>query len=159
MHLRALRGSTKGKRAYKPGSVQDVFTSLNGHSSGAHVAMRLEHPTRNQRGPRQRFPIWTCSGRGLKSRRVTTTLVRSYRTISPLPAETGCIFSVPLSVGSRRLRVTKRPALWSPDFPRHGCYTVPRPFSPLACISVRQRRPDNPFTSATALPQPPGLPW
>ena len=30
-------------------------------------------------------PMWACSGRGLASRRVTTPLVRSYRTISPLP--------------------------------------------------------------------------
>ena len=30
-------------------------------------------------------PIWPCSGWGLPSRRVTTPLVRSYRTISPLP--------------------------------------------------------------------------
>ena len=31
-------------------------------------------------------PMWACSGRGLASRRVTTPLVRSYRTFSPLPA-------------------------------------------------------------------------
>jgi len=36
-----------------------------------------------------RCPIWTCSGRGLASRRVTTTLVRSCRTFSPLPALAG----------------------------------------------------------------------
>ena len=30
-------------------------------------------------------PIWPCSGRGLASRCVSTPLVRSYRTISPLP--------------------------------------------------------------------------
>lgn len=32
----------------------------------------------------------------------------------------GCVFSVPLSVGSPRLRVTKHRALWSPDFPRQN---------------------------------------
>src|SRR6185503_9256113 len=31
-------------------------------------------------------PAWPCIGRGLPGRRVTATPVRSYRTISPLPA-------------------------------------------------------------------------
>ncbi len=31
------------------------------------------------------------------------------------------LVSVPLSVGSPRLGVTQRPALWSPDFPRPAC--------------------------------------
>jgi len=43
--------------------------------------------------------------------------VRSYRTISPLPAETGGIFSVALSIDSRRPEVIWHLALWSPDFP------------------------------------------
>lgn len=30
-------------------------------------------------------PVWSCTGRGLPGRRVTTTPVRSYRTFSPLP--------------------------------------------------------------------------
>jgi len=38
----------------------------------------------------------------------------------------GGVVSVPLSVGSPRLRVTKRPALWSSDFPRRG-FSPPRP--------------------------------
>ena len=54
------------------------------------------------------------------------TLVRSYRTVSPLPASVtgaGGLFSVALSRGSPRVGVTHRPALWSPDFPRRrqGC--------------------------------------
>ena len=48
--------------ADKPGSV------LNSHSSGTFVAKRLEQPTRIQRGPRHRIPIWSCSGRGLPCR-------------------------------------------------------------------------------------------
>jgi len=48
---------------------------------------------------------------------VATSAVRSYRTISPLPAETGGIFSVALSVGLRLPGVTWHLALWSPDFP------------------------------------------
>ena len=62
-------------------------------------------------------PIGPCSGRGLASRCVSTPLVRSYRTISPLAAGGGRYVSVPLSVGSPRLAVSERPALWSSDFP------------------------------------------
>ena len=55
--------------------------------------------------------------------RVATNAVRSYRTFSPLPTRhskvpTGGLFSVALSVGSRRPDVIWHPALWSPDFPR-----------------------------------------
>ncbi|KTD76139.1 hypothetical protein Lwor_2257 [Legionella worsleiensis] len=61
---------------------------------------------------------------------VANRAVRSYRTISPLPAyfdrvkrlsqhdkHVGGIFSVALSVGSHLPGVTWHPALWSPDFP------------------------------------------
>ena len=65
---------------------------------------------------------------------VTSGAVRSYRTISPLPANTGFpggIFSVALSVGSRPPGVTWHPALWSPDFPprvlRHTATACPAP--------------------------------
>ena len=72
--------------AGKPGSVVDS------HSSRPPIAGRLKQPTRNQRGPRQWFPIWSCSRWGLPCRPVTRLAVRSYRTISPLPAEAGGIF-------------------------------------------------------------------
>src|SRR5688572_5972768 len=55
---------------------------------------------------------------------VATGAVRSYRTVSPLPAarcearDLGGLLSVALSVGSRRPGVTWHSALWSPDFPR-----------------------------------------
>jgi len=49
--------------------------------------------------------------------RVTAHAVRSYRTISPLPAEAGGILSVALAVGSRPPDVIWHPALRSPDFP------------------------------------------
>src|SRR5207244_448227 len=55
-------------------------------------------------------------------------LVRSYRTVSPLPvrrtylfgraAAIGGLLSVALSCGSPRLGVTQHPALRSPDVPR-----------------------------------------
>ena len=65
-------------------------------------------------------PIRPCSGWGLPSRPVTRPLVRSYRTVSPLPpwVQGGGLFSVALSCGSPRLAVSQHPALWRPDFPR-----------------------------------------
>src|SRR4051812_26918940 len=54
---------------------------------------------------------------------VTEGAVRSYRTVSPLPApmwniSAGGLFSVALSFESPRLAVSQHPALRSPDFPR-----------------------------------------
>ncbi len=48
-------------------------------------------------------------------------LVVSYTTVSPLPraGARGGLFSVALSRGLPRVGVTHRPALWSPDVPRH----------------------------------------
>lgn len=122
--VRAWAPST-GKRpkkaaepADKPGSVVDS------HSSRRHVTAALKQPTRIQRGPRQWIPIWSCSRWGLPCRSVTGLAVRSYRTISPLPAprkERRRYLSVALSVGLRRPGVTWHLALWSPDFPRHSC--------------------------------------
>ena len=50
---------------------------------------------------------------------VTSNAVRSYRTLSPLPApkRLGGLLSAALVVGSRRPDVIWHPALWSPDFP------------------------------------------
>jgi len=53
---------------------------------------------------------------------VTTSAVRSYRTISPLPHQKrwGGLLSVALAVGFRPPGVTWQPTLWSPDFPPEG---------------------------------------
>ncbi len=108
----------KKESAGKPGSVVDS------HSSRPAVAARLKQPTRERRGPRQCSPIWSCSGWGLPCHAaLSPRAVRSYRTVSPLPdplRAIGGLFSVALSVGSRRPGVTWHPALWSPDFPRHS---------------------------------------
>ena len=47
------------------------------------------------------------------------SLVVSYTTVSPLPDCSGGLLSVALSRGLLRVGVTHRPALWSPDVPRH----------------------------------------
>jgi uncharacterized membrane protein YczE len=94
---------------------------VGNHPSGPGVAAGLEPPTRGSAG-RVIAPVWRCTGWGLPSRRVTTPLVRSYRTFSPLPATAsgrlGGVLSVALSVGFPRLGVTQHPALRCPDFPR-----------------------------------------
>ena len=60
--------------------------SLDSHSSRPCVAARLEQPTREQRGPRQCSPIWSCSEWGLPCHAaLSPRAVRSYRTVSPLP--------------------------------------------------------------------------
>ena len=48
---------------------------------------------------------------------VTRSAVRSYRTLSPLPAGAGGLLSVALAVGSRLPDVIWHSVLWSPDFP------------------------------------------
>jgi|SRR5688500_15862533 len=73
-------GNAGAEPADKPGSV------LDSHSSRRNVAATLEQPTRTRRGPRHEVPIWSCSRWGLPCRPVTRLAVRSYRTISPLPA-------------------------------------------------------------------------
>ena len=97
--------------ADKPGSV------VGNHSSGTAVTGSLVRPTRKPRGPRHRFPIWSCSRRGLPCRRMLPP-ARCALTAPFHPyLRGGGIFSVALSVGSRPPGVTWHPALWSPDFP------------------------------------------
>jgi len=59
-----LQYSIKDGAGHKPGSVEDS------HSSRTGVTARLQRPTREPRGPRDRSPIWPCSGWGLPCRRV-----------------------------------------------------------------------------------------
>lgn len=114
----------------KPGSVAD------NHSSGTHVTVCLKRPTRIPCGPHDMtlqsngFLFGLAPGGVFPATTVANRAVRSYRTISPLPAcsnqfknepqneeQAGGIFSVALSVGSHLPGVTWHPALWSPDFP------------------------------------------
>ena len=102
----------------------------DGHSSGTPVARRIKQPTRTA-GPDRPgtspapFLFGLAPGGVCRAVSVAGNAVRSYRTVSPLPASpkrTGGLFSVALSLGfapegsSRRtLSGTVRP--WSPDFP------------------------------------------
>jgi len=77
-HLK-LSSHNRSESAGKPGSVVDD------HSSRRTVADALKQPTRVPRGPRVWTPIWSCFEWGLPYRSVTRLVVRSYRTVSPLP--------------------------------------------------------------------------
>ena len=113
--------STEKESACKPGSVEDS------HSSGIAVTGDLKRPTRKHAGT----PAATCVATSLfglapggvcRAADVATGAVRSYRTVSPLPASLltlGGLLSVALSVGSRRPGVTWHLVRRSPDFPPH----------------------------------------
>ncbi len=92
--------------------------SLSSHSSGMLVTEHLEQPTREQCGPHQRSPIWSCSGWGLPCHacyQPCGALLPHHFTLT-LPQQSG-IFSVALSVGFHPPGVTWHPVLRSPDFP------------------------------------------
>src|SRR5690606_30802174 len=78
--------------ADKPGPV------LDSHSSRRNVTVTLKQPTRTRRGQRHEVPIWPCSRWGLPCRPVARLAVRSYRTISPLPAPGHPKMAGPLAV-------------------------------------------------------------
>ena len=104
--------------ADKPGSVE------NNHSSGTYITACLKQPTQERYGP-YLFAMQTALLFGLApggvypATAVTSRAVRSYRTISPLPDESGGIFSVALAISSRFPDVIWHPAHWSPDFPHN----------------------------------------
>src|SRR6185437_1508321 len=114
-----------GKRWSRPVSRVLYALRRDSHSSRPGVAAWLQQPTREQRGPRYRSPIWSCSEWGLPCRTALAPYaVRSYRTLSPLPVPLraiGGLLSVALAVSSRCPGVTWHSALWSPDFPRCAC--------------------------------------
>ncbi len=111
----------------------------DGHPSGHTVTGYLERSTRGLGRAalpvRHRTSIRAVAPRAMRPStllragfteppRSPGVLVRSYRTVSPLPRRRGRggLFSVALSRGSPRVAVSNRPALWSPDFPRAGAW-------------------------------------
>ena len=151
--------------ADKPGSVE------GNHPSGTHVAVRLKRPTRKPlraagTSPKARaLPYLVVLQVGFAvPPNVATGAVRSYRTVSPLPAAAhrsllgpgfhpastaatrcniGGLLSVALSVGSRPPGVTWHLALWSPDFPpRRETQRLPGRLPPAvyaaSCSAIRR---------------------
>ena len=89
------------------------------HLSRITVTSNLQHPTRSPDGPPVHDPIWTCSRWGLPCQvchQPRGELLPPRFTLACAEA-IGGLFSVALSVGSRRLAVSQHPALCCPDFP------------------------------------------
>ncbi len=110
------------KSATKPGSV------AGGEPPGAVIPLGLTSPSGSSSQPGSGASHAIASLFGLapdgvyRAGPVTRPAVGSYPTVSPLPdperiRAIGGLFSVALSVASRRPAVSRHPALWSPDFP------------------------------------------
>lgn len=115
------------------------------HLSRIAVTSNLEHPTRSPDGPPDYDPIWTCSRWGLPCQvchQPRGELLPPRFTLACAEA-IGGLFSVALSVGSRRPDVIWHPALWSPDFP-----------PPCSAINLEGSAAD--FRTAVARPTPVG---
>jgi hypothetical protein len=136
----------KRKAPCNPGSVSPLRRD-GGHSSGPDVAARLERPTRDGAPRRTRDPgrsrrlFGLASGGVCRAGTVTDAAVSSYLTFSPLPVRRakraiGGIFSVALSVASRRPGITRHPARRSPEFPRPALCAKPRPPGHLPFIFI-----------------------
>ncbi len=111
---------TKKESADKPGSV------VGNHSSGMHVAVHLERPTRKRAraarcGLRRMLPYLALlqAGFAVPSPLPSTrcALTAPFHPCRRACARLGGLLSVALSVGSRPPGVTWRRTLWSPDFP------------------------------------------
>jgi hypothetical protein len=109
-----------GESADKPGSV------VNSHSSGSHVTVRLMQPTRKHARARAavlplRLPYLALLQVGFAvPRNVATRAVRSYRTVSPLPASLLTLRRFIFCCTFRELALPRRylaPCPPSPDFP------------------------------------------
>ena len=99
----------------------------DGHSSGTVVANCLKQPTRMTDPETGLEPCGSVSslfgfapGGACRAVRITASAVRSYRTLSPLPAKAGGLLSVALSLGSPppdviRHRISVEPGLSSPE--------------------------------------------
>jgi len=116
--------TTKTKKKSRP--VSRVL-SLDSHSSRPDVAVRLEQPTRERRGPRQMLPylvllqVGFAMPRGVGPARGALLPHRFTITTHALRRRSAVCSLLHYSVGSRRPGVTWHPALWSPDFPRSAC--------------------------------------
>jgi len=116
-----------GEPACKPDSVRRF---PGGHRPGGHPSVR---PTWGH-VPGQRPLLGLAPGGGCQPPGSPPTLVRSYRTVSPLPVRaTGgpasrhrrSALCCPEPAGRPVLALASTLALWSPDFPRH--LPAPRP--------------------------------
>ena len=124
------------QRACKPDSVPPPKRKRRPSLSTPHRCGALAANPGVVTGRAPSSPIWPCSGWGLHGRPVARTPVRSYRTISPLPDESGGMFLLhfPSARAARALPGTL--ARWSPDFPLGDKLpAVARPAEHFQCTS------------------------
>jgi len=123
------KGSREGEPADKPGSV------VNSHSSGTRVTTCLKRPTRKHARARAAAPVKELRLPYLALLQVgfampygvTTDAVRSYRTLSPLPALLPALRRFTFCCTFRGLTPPRRylaPCPPSPDFPPHSAIPV-----------------------------------
>ena len=106
------------------------WTTIHLGSASPQTSSNLPGNPRGPRAAKSLFPYLVLLQVGFTvPRNVATRAVRSYRTLSPLPAPKrfGGLLSVALSVGSRPPGVTWHLALWSPDFPLHRSTAIAWP--------------------------------
>jgi hypothetical protein len=108
----------RSESAYKPGSVEDNYSSATCVTTGCQAA----YPNPLRAAKKDSYLALLRVGFTLPQT-VTRCAVRSYRTFSPLPNQLrkvvmlGGIFSAALAVNSHFPGVTWHSALRSPDFP------------------------------------------
>lgn len=92
---------------------------------GAALLLRSSNQPEDGTG-RPIVPLFGLAPGGVcRASRVTTPAVGFYPTVSPLLSCLSGLVSVTLSLGSRRMVVSHRRTLWSPDFPH--AYARDRP--------------------------------
>ena len=111
VELKACVSLEKVRAGNKPGSVlTDVSRD---HLSRMAVTGRLQRPTRPPGGPPDSGSIWTCNWWGLHCQSCHQDcgrLLPCHFTLTCVSGETiGGMFSVALSIGSRRLAVSQHP--------------------------------------------------
>ena len=113
-------GSRREKSGSRPISRVLSWTIIHLGVASPQLSSNLPGNTCGPQAARMHVPLFGLAPDGVcPATTVASCAVRSYRTISPLPApqSIGGIFSVALSVGSLRPGITWHPVLWSPDFP------------------------------------------
>jgi len=90
--------------------------------------------TREKDGPPCASPTWSCSGWGLPSRTVACALVRSYRTVSSLPAIDGRFDFCGTFLGVASTGCYPAPCPVELGLSSGSQYSRPRPLSLLASM-------------------------
>ena len=96
--------------------------TVDGHLSRTHVAVRLQRSTRELSEPPRRSLLDLAPDEVYPAGLITQAsggLLHHRFTLTPPLARRGGLLSVALALGLPRVGVTHRPALWSPDVPRH----------------------------------------